>query len=149
AAADLDPRPEQIRLLCDRRFGIGADGVILVDRERARPRMIVYNADGSRPEMCGNGLRCVASYFAAHGESAADFVVITDAGDRACSPRAVGSDRFEVTVDMGIARKGDDLDVNLDGTSHRFHVIDVGNPHAITFEPYDDAAIDRIGPQVA
>lgn len=149
AMDDLDLRPELAQRLCDRRLGIGADGVILVGREQGRPRMIVYNADGSRPEMCGNGLRCVASYLVARGAVSADFVVLTDAGDRVCEVRAVDADLFEVAVDMGIARRGEDLVASIAGATHRFHTVDVGNPHAITFEAYDEAAIDRIGPAVS
>ena len=53
--------------LCDRHFGIGADGILQVTLpggDGADARMVVWNADGSRPEMCGNGLRCVAAYLA-------------------------------------------------------------------------------------
>jgi diaminopimelate epimerase len=148
-ADEAEMRPGLARRLCDRRFGLGADGVILVSMDRSRPRMIVYNADGSRPEMCGNGLRCVASYLAARGAMEGELVVATDAGDRACSVHAIGPDRFEVAVEMGRARRGPDLRVTLAGVEHHFHSIDVGNPHAITFAPYDDAAIDRVGPAVA
>lgn len=148
-ADEVDIGPELARRLCDRRFGIGGDGVLLVSSDAGRPRMIVYNADGSRPEMCGNGLRCVASHLAARSEIEGDVVVATDAGDRACSIRATGPDLFEVTVEMGTARRGEDLAVTLAGVEHRFHWIDVGNPHAITFAPYAEADIDRIGPAVA
>lgn len=148
-AEDVNMPPELARRLCDRRFGIGADGVLLVSTNAGRPRMIVYNADGSRPEMCGNGLRCVASHLAAHGHAQGEIVVATDAGDRACAIRALGPDQFEVTVGMGNARPGEDLVVNLAGVEHRFFWIDVGNPHAITFAPHTQAEIDRIGPAVA
>jgi len=110
--------------------------------------MTVYNADGTRPEMCGNGLRCVAAYHVARGAPGA-IVIATAAGDRACVVRADGPDRFQVAVDMGQARRDPDLVVTLDGAEHRFASIDVGNPHAITFERYDEAAIDSIGPRVA
>lgn len=149
AAEDLDPTPDLVKALCDRRLGIGADGVILVGTAAGRPRMVVYNADGSRPEMCGNGLRCVAGYLAVHGAVGASFVVATDAGDRACALEPVAPDTFQVTVDMGVARLGGDLSVAIDGATHAFHTVDVGNPHAITFAPYDQAAVDRIGPAVA
>src|SRR4051812_27413610 len=59
--------PERAQVLCDRHRGIGADGVLLVlpsDHEGAVARMRVLNADGSVPEMCGNGLRCVALHVA-------------------------------------------------------------------------------------
>jgi diaminopimelate epimerase len=154
-AGALDPTPDLVRRLCDRRFGIGADGVLLVDR--ARPRMTVYNADGSRPEMCGNGLRCVAAYLATVDaryetnatDATSEFTIATDAGDRKCLIHVDREGRFEVSVAMGVAQRSRDLVVHLDGREHRFASIDIGNPHAITFERYEEAEIDAIGPRVA
>ena len=149
ASPELDVRPELARMLCDRRRGIGADGVLLVDaRDRAaRPRMVVLNADGSRPEMCGNGLRCVAAYLADAGWPA-DLTVETDAGPRRCQVSA-SRGGVEVTIEMGRARTGEPLEVVLDGATHRFAQVDVGNPHAITFAPFDEPLVDRLGPVVA
>lgn len=146
AAADLTPA--QVTRLCDRRRGVGGDGVLHLEGVSAdRPRMIVRNADGSRPEMCGNGLRCVAAYVSTRtGVDQVD--VATDAGDRACTIEG-GGNRFEVTVAMGAARRSEDLAVALGDRTHQFRVVDVGNPHAITFEPYDEATIDVVGPAVA
>jgi diaminopimelate epimerase len=143
------PRPlstEEVRRLCDRRFGIGADGVLTVGTNPAS--MVVQNADGSRPEMCGNGLRCVAAALAERRPDSR-FVVMTDAGERACEVTLLAPGRAEVTIAMGIARALDDLVVGIDGRTHRFTRIDVGNPHAITFEPYSQAEVDQIGPRVA
>lgn len=58
--------PERIQRLCDRRFGVGADGVILAlpPREGGELRMRIFNADGTEPEMCGNGIRCLARFLA-------------------------------------------------------------------------------------
>ena len=59
--------PERVMAICDRHFGVGGDGVLLVTPPTslgARATMTVLNADGSRPEMCGNGLRCVALHLA-------------------------------------------------------------------------------------
>jgi diaminopimelate epimerase len=136
-----------VQRLCDRRIGIGADGVLLVET-RGQPRMIVRNADGSRPEMCGNGLRCVAGHLMnERGEGT--FLVATDAGERACEVRAAGEGRFDVLVDMGVARRGQDLVAEFGGREHRFLTIDMGNPHAVTFERYDDAILDTLGPAVS
>jgi len=66
--------PAQAASMCDRNFGVGADGVIFVlpsDTEDSRVRMRIYNSDGSEPEMCGNGIRCMAKYFSAELESLA------------------------------------------------------------------------------
>ncbi|MEP7123488.1 MAG: diaminopimelate epimerase [Byssovorax sp.] len=140
--------PDVARVLCDRHFGVGGDGVLVVDRQGARPRMIVWNADGSRPEMCGNGLRCVASYLSA-SEGANELTLDTDAGERSCVVRATAANAFHVTVEMGVARQDGELTCTVDGVEHRFLKIDVGNPHAITFEAHDEAAIDRVGAAVA
>ena len=62
----FDLTPERIQRLCDRRFGVGGDGVILAlpPREGGELRMRIFNADGSEPEMCGNGIRCLARFLA-------------------------------------------------------------------------------------
>ncbi|AUX26968.1 hypothetical protein SOCEGT47_075400 [Sorangium cellulosum] len=137
---------EAARRLCDRRFGIGADGVLVIDRER--PRMHVWNADGSRPEMCGNGLRCVAAYLVSRGAPRKAIAIETDAGEKRCEVTRAG-DRFDVLVGMGRARMGEPLVVAALGAEHRFATVDVGNPHAVTFEPTAEDDIDRLGPIVA
>lgn len=141
--------PAEALILCDRRFGVGADGVLVVDRRGPLPRMIVWNADGSRPEMCGNGLRCVAAHLAAGGAGESALTVVTDAGEKACAVTAASTNRFDVTVEMGAARARGELAFLVDGREHRFLDVDVGNPHAITFADYDEAAIDHVGPAVA
>mgnify|MGYP003338717292 FL=1 len=62
----FDLTPERIQRLCDRRFGVGGDGVILAlpPREGGELRMRIFNADGTEPEMCGNGIRCLARFLA-------------------------------------------------------------------------------------
>ena len=140
--------PDQARILCDRRFGVGGDGVLIVDRRGSLPRMIVWNADGSRPEMCGNGLRCVAAHLVA-ADREATLSIATDAGEKACAVIAVAADRFDVTVEMGAAHARGEIAFTVDSHEHRFLDVDVGNPHAITFAPYDEAAIDRVGAAVA
>ncbi|HZF53848.1 MAG TPA: diaminopimelate epimerase [Polyangiaceae bacterium] len=143
--------PAEARSLCDRRRGIGADGVLLVERTSGQPpRMIVFNADGSRPEMCGNGLRCVAAHLAAASpEPVREIVIATDAGLRTCLVERASPGVFEVTVGMGTARSTGELTVAVGGREHRFQKVDVGNPHAISFEPFEDADLDRIGPVAA
>ena len=94
----------QVAKLCDRHFGVGGDGVLLVTPPTslgARATMVVLNADGSRPEMCGNGLRCVALHLALQDRAqAVSFIVDTDAG-----PRLVAVERTDksgsISVGMG------------------------------------------------
>src|SRR5262249_25283823 len=69
--------------------------------------------------------------------------------DKYCSVASTGPDLFEVSVGMGTAKLGEPLTVVLNGEEHRFATVDVGNPHAITFDPYDSSRIDRIAPLIA
>ncbi|MBK6520575.1 MAG: diaminopimelate epimerase [Polyangiaceae bacterium] len=140
---ESEPTLDDVRSLCDRRRGVGADGVLWVNREP--PRMIVFNADGSRPEMCGNGLRCVAAYLARPGQR--EVVIQTDAGPRAClverDPAAPNAAR--VAVDMGVARFGPELSRRIGDAEHTFSCVDVGNPHAITFGEVEPLHYQEVG----
>lgn len=145
--------------LCDRRFGVGGDGILLVTPPQspgAAATMIVINHDGSRPEMCGNGLRCVALVVAG---SARDLVIDTDAGPRACivrefAPHAIHDDGAsgtcpsgQVTVDMGAPELLGERHVG----GRAFAAVSMGNPHAIAFVgPGEDpeALARTLGPAI-
>ncbi|MDX2344884.1 MAG: diaminopimelate epimerase [Acidimicrobiia bacterium] len=138
-----DPTPEQIASWCDRRRGIGADGVLeVIPIDSRRVRMRYWNADGGLAEMCGNGLRCVARFAADRGLVDADsFVVDTSVGPRPVHLNADGS----VRVLLGTPTLGDRL--SLDGIE--LHTVDMGNPHAIHWIPDTvTAAVDTFGPRV-
>jgi diaminopimelate epimerase len=138
--------------LCDRHFGIGADGVLLLlppRMPRCDTRMRVINADGSVPEMCGNGVRCVALRVArARGLHEGLVRVETDAGERACAVEDLRGAGF-VTVDMGAVRLGGDRQVELDGERITVGLADVGNPHAVLFGDFGRADVERLGPRLA
>lgn len=125
--------PADAKRICDRHFGVGADGVLIVAPPSGAgvARMIVLNADGSRPEMCGNGLRCVAAYLAST-TPARSFVVETDAGPKRCDV----SDGL-VEIEMGRAESQGDVELELPRRRVRLSKVSMGNPHAITFEPFD------------
>jgi diaminopimelate epimerase len=146
--------------LCDRHRGIGADGVLLFASAQAgAPRMRVINADGSRPEMCGNGLRCVALHAVRRGgaEPGREFVVETDSGPHACrvaedartslvevSMRAASLAPSEVPV---IAeRELLDEPFEVAGTRLRVSCVSMGNPHAVTFDDVTVSARAQLGP---
>lgn len=137
-----------VRSICDRHFGVGADGVLLVGPPRsegAAASMVVRNADGSRPEMCGNGLRCVALFVASSmGESSLSLGIDTDAGLLGCA-----IDAPLVTIDMGTLVDEGATSLDVAGRTLALARASIGNPHAITFEPHDDDAIDAVGPAVA
>ncbi|MFI5308231.1 MAG: diaminopimelate epimerase, partial [Polyangiales bacterium] len=76
---------ELVARLCDRHLGVGGDGVLLLHTNGGRYRMQVTNADGSVPEMCGNGIRCVALHLSRLGRVRGErFEIDTDAGPHAC-----------------------------------------------------------------
>lgn len=100
---DVADLPELARQLCDRRTGIGADGLVVGETEPDRAaRMVLYNSDGSLAEMSGNGIRCFAQALAARRGDLDDQLIATDAGDRLVTLTAT-EDPFVVdaTVDMG------------------------------------------------
>ncbi len=119
----------EIIRLCDRRRGVGADGVLTVEVEGDAVRMGYWNADGSPAEMCGNGLRCVARYARDRYPLGDRFVVVTPVGPR----WVVVSDLITVELGpvglLGEARVGE----------WQFSLAEVGNPHAIAF--VDDPAL--------
>jgi diaminopimelate epimerase len=139
------------REICDRRFGVGADGVLLVLPPRAAgavARMRVLNADGSVPEMCGNGLRCAALHVArARNLRAGELLFDTDAGPRPCRIDDVSREGL-VTVDMGVVRTAEEIVVEVDGVAWPLALADAGNPHAITTRLADRPTIERVGPRI-
>lgn len=126
------------RALCDRRRGIGADGILVVGagRGEALASMTVVNFDGSRPEMCGNGLRCVAS-FVAERLGVERVSIDTDAGCKACEVSSSGDGVREVRIDMGPASLLGDR-TPASGRGRRFAGVSIGNPHAIDFVAADE-----------
>ncbi len=149
----------QAKVLCDRHFGIGADGVLTTGVENGRPFMRVINADGSTPEMCGNGLRCVALYLVQRGlVRASTFEIDTDAGVHEVSVAHAG-DGGQVRVVMREASldaaevlndvRGEALDraFEVDGLPLSLSMVSMGNPHAVTFDALADK-VDALGPRI-
>lgn len=145
------------RFVSDRHFGIGSDGLILIGPSgTADCRMDMYNMDGSRGVMCGNGVRCVGKYAYDHGLVPGDrrsLTVETLAGIKTIEFTVEEEKgRFTarlLTVDMGEARLTSELPepINVDGRDYSFVGISVGNPHAVYFmDSIDDLSLDRIGP---
>ncbi len=140
-AADAPRSIEEVRAACARRFGIGADGILVVDRDPLRMR--VFNADGSTPEMCGNGLRCVALYAREHLHVPNErFLVLTDAG-----PKEVLVEGNEVGVVMGEARDDGWFGVEHLAVQYAGRRVSVGNPHFVLLadSPWPEAVFDGLG----
>jgi len=132
--------PEEISELCDRRLGIGADGVLEVSRDDSI-RMKYWNADGTPAEMCGNGLRCVARYAYDKGWARdRNYPIQTPIGVR-------GVKVLDDAVEVEIGRIKVTGHTEIDGD--RYHLIDAGNPHAVVVvvDP-DSIDVATIGPRV-
>jgi len=141
--------PTLARAVCDRHTGVGADGLLHVTGGRASEHdvtMALYNADGGRAEMSGNGISCLAQAVVRAGiVNGPNVVVQTDAGLRTVTLEPTGhaqSDR--ATVDMGPAKVGDDETEWLDDHVLRAARVDVGNPHLVLHAPRLDADIDLV-----
>ena len=140
--------PSLARRVCDRHRGIGADGLLVGENASGyAARMELYNADGSRAEMSGNGIRCFAQALARRRGDLSPQLILTDAGDRLVTLQATDdADIVEAAVDMGpIAPLPEPEHWHLLGTDPMRPVLhlSVGNPHAVVAVD-DVAAIDLL-----
>lgn len=140
----------QVRLLADRRRGIGADGIIRVGpgRQGTDLSMELHNADGGLAEMSGNGIRCLAQAAVDGGMvSTSRFTVATPGGTRTVDYSQGEAGWATARVDMGPARLGPDQAQEFD--DRRARTVDVGNPHLVLLGP-DTAAVDiaELGPKL-
>ncbi|TAL57594.1 MAG: diaminopimelate epimerase [Nanoarchaeota archaeon] len=137
--------------LSDRHFGIGADGLIIIMPSKvADVRMLMFNADGSEGEMCGNGIRCVGKYAYEHGIAKKEKMTVeTTSGVKSLELFVKNGKVDSVTVDMGEAKVGKDAKITIDGRTFGYIPVDVGNPHAVIFidEITDDLVLGT-GPKI-
>ncbi len=159
-----DDLPSLARVMSDRHFGVGADGLILIrPSELADARMQMFNADGSEAEMCGNGVRCVAKYVYDHGICRQETLQIeTGAGVLTLQVILNRGLVDRVRVDMGApileaaripTRLGGprvvDREFVIDGRSERVTCVSMGNPHCILFvERASDDLVHGLGPSI-
>ncbi|MGN1044904.1 MAG: diaminopimelate epimerase [Candidatus Methanomethylophilaceae archaeon] len=161
--ADPGLTPEQIAFLCDRNFGIGSDGVIYVNpgMDGSDVTMRIFNTDGTEPEMCGNGVRCLAKHaYDFCIVKSPDFVIHTGKGNLGahCTLGADGK-VDSVRIDMGapildppsVPVKGDgdrviDRETEIAGVRVHINAVSMGNPHCVIFDDLSDADVERLGP---
>lgn len=150
-------KPPLVRKLSDRHFGIGGDGVIFINpSEIADFEMEMYNADGSRAEMCGNGIRCVGKYVYDHGltekleltvESMGKVKLLTlipFGADKAHAGRPLIS---RVRVDMGKPEEIEDILLTVEGKEYMMTTLSMGNPHAVTIvDDVEKFPVKELGP---
>jgi diaminopimelate epimerase len=158
-ASEDEVLPARAAAICERRHGVGADGVLLVLPPRtpgADARMHVLNADGSVSEMCGNGVRCVALHVARSRRVAKDAPSVgmstlridTGAGTCECRVEDANAEAM-VTVDMGVVRVLGERTLDVEGRRLTVRQAEVGNPHAVMFGAFARADVDALGPRIA
>lgn len=158
---DKDKKSELARVLSDRHFGIGSDGLIFINPgKKADFEMEMYNADGTRAEMCGNGIRCVAKYvYDKHMTDKTEFTVESMGKIKNINVHVKDDSVHTVTVDMGkpvtesrlvpvISDKPQFVNepVTIHDKTFYMTAVSMGNPHAVSF--YDPDEILIYGPEI-
>lgn len=159
------PDPSELAVrISDRHFGVGSDGLILIcPSDKADFEMVMYNADGSRGEMCGNGIRCVAKYVYDYGLTDKTSISVETLGGIKYLDLTVEDGKVKlVKVDMGrpiltpseipVEAEGEravDEPIETDGKEYRMTCVSMGNPHAVIFvdEDVKDIPLEMIGPK--
>jgi diaminopimelate epimerase len=148
--AGTDPS-ELARRVCDRHQGIGADGLILVDRHANRARMSLYNPDGTRPEISGNGVRCIGAWLAVADNlsAGAELYVDTDAGARPLRVLSRENNRVTFRTGMGQPENLNKVDLPVAGATVSAVVMRVGNPQCVVLGPATEARLHSLGAALA
>ncbi len=159
----IDNPPAVARFVSDRHFGIGSDGLIMINPSKTADfEMEMYNADGSRGEMCGNGIRCVAKYVYDYGLTDKTQISVETLGGIKYLDLTVEDGKVSlVKVDMGkpeleadlipiISERKQVIDepIEVDGKEYHMTGVSMGNPHAVIY--VDDVKgldLEKIGPK--
>ena len=159
----IDNPPAVARFVSDRHFGIGSDGLIMINpSQKADFEMEMYNADGSRGEMCGNGIRCVAKYVYDYGLTDKTQISVETLGGIKYLDLTVEDGKVSlVKVDMGKPEFKADLipvlsereqvidePIEVDGKEYHMTGVSMGNPHAVIY--VDDVKgldLEKTGPK--
>lgn len=156
------------KYLCNRNFGIGADGVIYIFRSNyADVKMRIFNSDGTEAEMCGNGIRCLGKYlFEKSIVTKTNLKIETLAGIKEISLKVENKTVIGIKVNMGnpifdnnkipaylpkeeISKKYHSINIEIDDEKYKFDLVSIGNPHAVCFvEDVNKVDINKIGPIV-
>ncbi len=155
-------KPKAVVALSDRHFGIGSDGVIFINpSQQADFEMEMYNDDGTRAEMCGNGIRCVGKYVYDHGMTDKTSITVESFGKVKYLDLTVENGKVvKVKVNMGkpeltakdvpvvsVHEQVIDEEIIVKEKSYRMTCVSMGNPHAVVFmDDVEHLAIEEIGP---
>ena len=160
----MEQKPEVVRHMSNRNFGIGSDGVIFINPVvdgSAEFEMEMWNADGTRSEMCGNGMRCVGKYVYDKGLTNKNSVAVVSAGQVKYLDYTIENGQVvQVKVNMGqpILKASEvpvisdnvqsiDEEIEVQGQVYHMTCVSMGNPHAVVFmDDVKDLDIEAIGP---
>lgn len=161
---DPDKKPELVRRMSDRHFGVGGDGVIFINPSDAADfEMEMWNADGTRGEMCGNGIRCVAKYVYDKGLTDQTEISIVSGGQiKYLKLQTEGGKMLTARVNMGSpvftpaeipvvmpenAENAIDTEIEVDGRTYHMTCVSMGNPHTVIFvEDVSGLDLEKMGP---
>ena len=162
-----DKKPDFVRFVSDRHFGIGGDGAIFINpSDVADFEMEMWNADGTRSEMCGNGIRCVGKYVYDHGLTDKTEITVVSYGKVKYLTLYPENGKVEkIRVDMGepilkpsevpVSIEGFEGDavisqpIDIEGKVYDFTCVSMGNPHAITYvDDVHTTDVHGIGPKI-
>jgi diaminopimelate epimerase len=145
---EREARERLARAMCDRLRGVGADGLILYRGAEGDFAMTLYNSDGSKAEISGNGMRCLAAYLIYGGLATRDVVeVSTEAGRLSLTLLERASTRFRFRANMGAPRALAKETLVIDEESFEGTTLSLGNPHLVLFRHgFDVGELRRIGP---
>ena len=159
----IDNPPAVARFVSDRHFGIGSDGLIMINPSKTADfEMEMYNADGSRGEMCGNGIRCVAKYVYDYGLTDKTQISVETLGGIKYLDLTVEDGKVSlVKVDMGKPKLEADLvpiisereqvidePIEVDGKEYHMTGVSMGNPHAVIYvDDVKNLDLETIGPK--
>lgn len=159
-----EEKPDWVRKISDRHFGIGSDGAIFINpSDVADFEMEMYNADGSRSEMCGNGMRCVGKFVYDKGlTDKEEFTVVSAGAIKYLKLTVENGEAVEIEVNMGspilesakipvISENkqviAEPIEIPETGETYKMTCVSMGNPHAVVFlEDVAGLEIEKIGP---
>jgi len=143
--------PDLAKNMCDRHFGIGADGILLVlPSEKADCRMKMLNPDGSEAEMCGNGIRCFAKYIYDTSNEKKDVLSVeTLAGIMVPALIIRNGQAVGAEVDMGTPKENKKSDLKIGDKIFKITIVSMGNPHCVVFvDDINNVNLTEIGPKI-
>lgn len=134
-----------IEKLCHRRYGIGADGIILLENSDLYDyKMRIFNPDGTEAEMCGNGIRCLAKFIQRLGIHKNPLVIET-----LCSHYKISYNEHLVAVEMKLSENILwNQEMVIDEEIHQYHFLDTGVPHSVLFVPELSNQLCELGPKI-